>query len=161
MNRSEHALALLAERRKPLLGTVAQLLILFILLKAAGQVGLRLREGAAVLAAGEGLPGPGDLGGETERLLNHVAGVGAGPDDVFRQLTGGGAGWKDPLLRPVAAVEAKPAAAPVQKDAAEDDQGDDKSLFAVIKKIPDLLRTAQPAPAAESSQSADTQKGDS
>jgi N-methylhydantoinase B len=60
---------------------------------------------AATLASGDRLPGPDDLGGETEGLLNHVAGVGAGPDDVFRQLTGGGAGWKDPLLRPVAAVE--------------------------------------------------------
>jgi N-methylhydantoinase B len=62
---------------------------------------------AAILAAGERLPGPDDLGGETERLLNHVAGVGAGPDDVFRQLTGGGAGWKDPLLRPPERVEAE------------------------------------------------------
>jgi N-methylhydantoinase B len=53
----------------------------------------------ATLAAGEQLPGPDELGGETEGLLNHVAGVGAGPGEVFRQLTGGGAGWKDPLLR--------------------------------------------------------------
>ncbi len=60
---------------------------------------------ATGLAAGGHLPGPDDIGGETEILLNHVAGVGAGPGDVFRQLTGGGAGWKDPLLRPPARVE--------------------------------------------------------
>jgi N-methylhydantoinase B len=59
----------------------------------------------ATLAAGEQLPGPDELGGETEGLLNHVAGVGAGPGEVFRQLTGGGAGWKDPLLRSPQRVE--------------------------------------------------------
>jgi N-methylhydantoinase B len=59
----------------------------------------------AALASGERLPGPDTLGGEVEVLLNHVAGVPLGPGDVFHQITGGGAGWKDPLLRPAARVE--------------------------------------------------------
>lgn len=60
---------------------------------------------AELLAGGERLPGPDELGGERETLLNHVAGVPLGRGEVFQQITGGGAGWKDPLLRPVALVE--------------------------------------------------------
>src|SRR5690349_1091226 len=53
------------------------------------------------------MPVPADLEtGAAEVTLNHVAGVQLGPDDVFRQITGGGAGWKDPLLRDPARVEA-------------------------------------------------------
>jgi N-methylhydantoinase B len=63
--------------------------------------------GTAALRDGgtEHLPGPDQLGGERETLLNHVSGVPLGPGDVFQQITGGGAGWKDPLLRPATLVE--------------------------------------------------------
>ena len=60
-----------------------------------------------LLESGERMPVPADLeAGESEVTLNHVAGVQLGPGDVFRQITGGGAGWKDPLLRDPAHVEA-------------------------------------------------------
>ncbi len=60
----------------------------------------KLREGGA-----ESLPGPDEVGGERETLLNHISGVPLAPGDVFQQVTGGGAGWKDPLLRPATLVE--------------------------------------------------------
>jgi N-methylhydantoinase B len=41
-----------------------------------------------------------ELGGEEETLINHVAGVPLLKTDVFHQITGGGAGMGDPLLRP-------------------------------------------------------------
>ncbi|MCW3067146.1 MAG: hypothetical protein JWN32_4318, partial [Solirubrobacterales bacterium] len=47
-----------------------------------------------------------DLGGGEEVLLNHVAGVPLTATDVFHQITGGGAGMGDPLLRDPARVEA-------------------------------------------------------
>jgi N-methylhydantoinase B len=59
----------------------------------------------ALLGAGR-VPGPEDGGGRGEQTLNHVTGVQLGPDDVFHQITGGGSGWKDPLLREPARVEA-------------------------------------------------------
>jgi N-methylhydantoinase B len=60
-----------------------------------------------ILAAGTHVPGPEDLAsGAVEQTLNHVAGVALGPTDVFHQVTGGGAGWKDPLLREPERVEA-------------------------------------------------------
>jgi hypothetical protein len=53
-----------------------------------------------ILDAGTHVPGPEDLvSGEVEQTLNHIAGVALGPTDVFHQVTGGGSGWKDPLLR--------------------------------------------------------------
>jgi N-methylhydantoinase B len=47
-----------------------------------------------------------ELGGAEEVLLNHVAGVPLPATDVFHQITGGGAGIGDPLLRDPARVEA-------------------------------------------------------
>jgi N-methylhydantoinase B len=41
----------------------------------------------------------GELGGMEETLVNHVAGVPLGRRDAFHQVTGGGAGMGDPLLR--------------------------------------------------------------
>lgn len=40
-----------------------------------------------------------ELGGSEETLINHVAGVPLPASDVFHQITGGGAGMGDPLLR--------------------------------------------------------------
>jgi N-methylhydantoinase B len=40
-----------------------------------------------------------ELGGQEETLINHVAGVPLPKTDVFHQITGGGAGMGDPLLR--------------------------------------------------------------
>jgi N-methylhydantoinase B len=52
------------------------------------------------LAAGRRLPQSVDeLGGAEEELVNHVAGVQLPKTDVFHQITGGGAGMGDPLLR--------------------------------------------------------------
>jgi N-methylhydantoinase B len=39
------------------------------------------------------------MGGSEETLINHVAGVPLAATDVFHQITGGGAGMGDPLLR--------------------------------------------------------------
>lgn len=50
------------------------------------------------------LPYPDELTGFTT-LKNHISGVPIGPRGVFKQITGGGAGLGDPLLRPVARVE--------------------------------------------------------
>jgi N-methylhydantoinase B len=41
-----------------------------------------------------------ELGGQEETLINHIAGVPLPKTDVFHQITGGGAGMGDPLLRP-------------------------------------------------------------
>jgi len=60
---------------------------------------------AELLSGGERLPAPEQVGGKREVLLNHVAGVPLGRGEVFQQITGGGAGWKDPLLRPATLVE--------------------------------------------------------
>lgn len=66
--------------------------------------GTRIQE---VLGAQEPLPqSPEELGGSEETLVNHVAGVPLPPSDVFHQITGGGAGLGDPLLREVLRVEA-------------------------------------------------------
>lgn len=52
------------------------------------------------LAAATRLPQVVDeLGGSEETLINHVAGVPLPATDVFHQITGGGAGIGDPLLR--------------------------------------------------------------
>ncbi len=40
-----------------------------------------------------------ELGGSEETLINHVAGVPLPATDVFHQITGGGAGMGDPLMR--------------------------------------------------------------
>jgi N-methylhydantoinase B len=45
-----------------------------------------------------------ELGGHEETLINHVAGVPLPKTDVFHQITGGGAGMGDPLLRAVERV---------------------------------------------------------
>jgi N-methylhydantoinase B len=45
-----------------------------------------------------------ELGGREETLINHVAGVPLPKTDVFHQITGGGAGMGDPLLRPAERV---------------------------------------------------------
>jgi N-methylhydantoinase B len=53
------------------------------------------------LSGGQRLPQSVDeLGGSEETLINHVAGVPLPATDVFHQITGGGAGMGDPLLRP-------------------------------------------------------------
>jgi N-methylhydantoinase B len=54
----------------------------------------------AALARGVHLPQTvAELDGLEETLVNHVAGVPLTKADVFRQITGGGAGMGDPLLR--------------------------------------------------------------
>lgn len=50
------------------------------------------------------LPLPDELTGFT-LLSNHIAGMPLGPKGVFKQITGGGAGIGDPLLRPLSRVE--------------------------------------------------------
>ncbi|MFC4799368.1 hydantoinase B/oxoprolinase family protein [Neobacillus sp. GCM10023253] len=50
------------------------------------------------------LPIPNELTNYTT-LPNHIAGMPLGPKAVFKQVTGGGAGIGDPLLRPIAIVE--------------------------------------------------------
>jgi N-methylhydantoinase B len=50
------------------------------------------------------MPQPEEVPGY-QKLLNHIAGVQLGPRGVFRQITGGGGGIGDPLLRPVSRVE--------------------------------------------------------
>ncbi|HUZ28357.1 MAG TPA: hydantoinase B/oxoprolinase family protein, partial [Solirubrobacteraceae bacterium] len=57
------------------------------------------------VAGGQRLPQTvEDLGGREETLINHVAGVPLAASDVFHQITGGGAGMGDPLLRPAERV---------------------------------------------------------
>jgi N-methylhydantoinase B len=57
------------------------------------------------VAAGRRLPqSVEELGGLEETLINHIAGVPLSASDVFHQITGGGAGMGDPLLRPVERV---------------------------------------------------------
>lgn len=52
------------------------------------------------VAGGQRLPqSVEELGGSEETLINHVAGVPLPASDVFHQITGGGAGMADPLLR--------------------------------------------------------------
>ncbi len=50
------------------------------------------------------MPGPDDVTGLIQ-LRNHLASTTLGPYGVFRQITGGGSGLGDPLLRPLAWVE--------------------------------------------------------
>jgi N-methylhydantoinase B len=59
----------------------------------------------SMLEAGR-MPGPEELRGDVEPTLNHVTGVQLSSDTVFHQITGGGSGWKDPLLREQSRVEA-------------------------------------------------------
>lgn len=52
-----------------------------------------------VLAEGRRVPVPADLDGHAEVLSNHIAHVPLLQGQVFRQFTGGGGGYGDPLLR--------------------------------------------------------------
>src|SRR5207248_1112791 len=59
-----------------------------------------------VLNDGGALPqSPQSLGGNEETLLNHITGVPLRTHEVFHQITGGGAGMGDPLLREPERVE--------------------------------------------------------
>jgi N-methylhydantoinase B len=72
------------------------------------------------LAEGGGIPqSPDTLGGAEEVLLNHVTGVPLRAGEVFHQITGGGAGMGDPLLREPDRVAADVAAGYVRPDVAE------------------------------------------
>jgi N-methylhydantoinase B len=52
------------------------------------------------VASGQRMPqSVEELGGAEETLINHIAGVPLPKTDVFHQITGGGAGMGDPLLR--------------------------------------------------------------
>jgi N-methylhydantoinase B len=67
-----------------------------------------------------GIPqSPADLGGSEETLLNHVTGVPLQAGEVFHQITGGGAGMGDPLLREPERVAADVAAGYVRRDVAD------------------------------------------
>jgi N-methylhydantoinase B len=54
----------------------------------------------------ERLPDPTDLGVQPVRIAAKCASHDLGVRDAFRQVLTGGAGWGDPLLRPVADIEA-------------------------------------------------------
>ena len=72
------------------------------------------------LAEGGAIPqSPDALGGAEETLLNHVTGVPLRAGEVFHQITGGGAGMGDPLLREPDRVAADVAAGYVRPDVAE------------------------------------------
>src|SRR5205807_5328918 len=73
-----------------------------------------------LLNDGGGLPqSPEAMGGNEETLLNHVTGVPLRPHEVFHQITGGGAGMGDPLLREPDRVAADVGNGYVRRDVAE------------------------------------------
>jgi N-methylhydantoinase B len=73
-----------------------------------------------LLNDGGGLPqSPEALGGNEETLLNHITGVPLRAHEVFHQITGGGAGMGDPLLREPDRVAADVANGYVRAEVAE------------------------------------------
>src|SRR5205085_2033021 len=73
-----------------------------------------------VLNDGGRLPqSPEGMGGNEETLLNHITGVPLRPHEVFHQITGGGAGMGDPLLREPERVAADIGAGYVRPEVAE------------------------------------------
>ena len=72
------------------------------------------------LSAGGRLPNDIEsLGGTEETVLNHVTGVPLSRGEVFHQITGGGAGMGDPLLREADRVAADVRAGYVARDVAQ------------------------------------------
>jgi hypothetical protein len=87
-------------------------------------------------------PAEGPLGGETVAATPRAADVQQSPIQSEPLPT------VEIKSRPVAAVEPLPSAAP-PPPAQENVQEEDSGLLSVIKKIPDLLRAASPAPTDE------------